>query len=1200
MLGLRRAAFALLGALATLVAATCLPAAASAVVNITIISAGADSTGNPYDFTIVASDGNGAAIQTMTARISSASNPDVADPVMNPVSTTDPASQTWVAAAPIAATAMPAGTYNVSVDANDGTETDPGLTASFSFSYTVTTVSVTPSQSSVSEGSQTVIFSGNVTGQATSSTPAVPIGGAEVDLSTGGGGSSMVTTTDSGGSFTYTVGTAQPTDYNFSVPGGSTYSAGNKDVLISASPASTSMTVTPNPATITQGSQNVTFTGTVMTTGGSPVPVPGAPVSVMINGGSSTAVTTTDSGGGFTYTVDNAQPTDYIFSIPGSTLYNGTSQDVTIGVTGAPTNMAITANPANVSQGLENVTFTGTVMTTGGSPVPIPNATVSLSIGGGSTSPVTTTDSNGGFSYTVDTAQPTDYNFSIPGSNLYNGTSQDVNVGAVAAPTTVTATPSATTVTQGSTTVDFSGTVTALPSGITAPVPVANAPVYVAIGTGAPTQVASTDGAGNFNWAVIGISATTSYVFSVPGSTLYAAGSTAPMTITAAAAATTVAVTPSPKTVTQGSNSVTFAGLVTAGPTAVPVAGATVDLAIGTGSVTAVATTASDGTFTATVSGIQATAGYTFSVAGATLYGPGSTSLTVSVTQATAAMAVTANPNKVGAGSQTVTFTGKMTALPAGTTAPVPVAGAPVSLAIGTGSPSPVTTTDSTGSFSYTLTGAQPNDYDFSAPATNLYTMSAVDVPVGLNQALTTLVVTPTPPSVTEGSQTVTFAGTITGIVPGGTTKAALQGVAVDLAIGKGMPGKVATTDSQGAFTATIPGISKAADYVFSVVSTGSYSGATDEIQVKTTQARTRITGITISPAHLRYGQKATIKGTVQYLNGKTWTSLGTTRVQVKVGANRPVMVRAGSNGSFAATMSTTRGAGWSTALGAGNLIAAASAGGSLTIQVPMKVRFFDATLGVSDAVAASGCVQVTVPYTRGPASAMQLQYSAGQRGPWKVLGRLQLHNVTGTPSWCRSDSESYFSGSIHAKLTDAYYRASFPVSFSFDSAVSQAIHASRTETRITSFAIRPASVSTGGKVTITGRLWHKGKSWTPYGHRKIEFLYNEKGTDFWGKLGFAYTNANGDFSQTALGGAGRFVAVIYAEYTGSNTDLAVTSNGLDLSVNHGKGSAEPTDQLPAFLKPLAPDMAILASEAIQVKRELQRFLRAHHRVSAT
>jgi hypothetical protein len=1198
MSGLRRTVFALLGVLATLVAAICLPVAASAAVSITITSAGPDSSGNPYDFTIVANDGNGAAIQTMTAHISSASNPDVADPVMSAVNTTDPTNQTWAAATPLTVSALPAGTYNVAVDANDGTESDTGLTApSFSFSYTITTVSVTPSQSSVTEGAQSVTFTGNVTGQATSSTPVAPIAGAEVDLSIGGGGSSNVTTTDSSGNFTYTVGTAQPTDYNFSVPGGSTYSAANQDVVIAASPASTTMSVTPSPANVTQGSQNVTFTGTVTTTGGSPVPIPSATVSLSINGGSPTAVTTTDSSGTFSYTVDNAQPTDYNFSIPGSTLYNGSSQDVNVGATGAPTNMTVTANPANVSQGLQNVTFSGTVMTTGGSPVPIPNATVSLSIGGGSTSPVTTTDSNGAFSYTVDNAQPTDYNFSIPGSTLYNGSSQDVSVGAVAAPTTVTATPSTTTVTQGSTTVAFSGTVTALPSGITAPVPVANAPVYLTVGGGTPTQVTSTDGAGNFNWAILGISATTSYVFSVPGSTLYAAGSTAPVTITAVAAPTTMAVTPSPATVTQGSNSVTFSGLVTATPggttTAVPVAGATVDLAIGTGSANAVATTAPDGSFTATVNGILATATYNFTVAGASLYGAGSTSVAVSATQATAAIMVTASPSKVFH-KQTVTFSGTVETTGS---SPVPIAAAPVSLSIGGGAVSQVTSTDSSGAFSYTVDGAQPTDYNFTIPGTNLYTSASKDVTVRINQATTSVVVTAKPAFVTEGAQTVTFTGTVTG-VQSGDSAVPLSQVTIELGIKGGASTQVTTTDANGVFSATVTGISKTTDYDFTIASTADYTQASTEVQVMATQAKTRITGIVISPAQMKYGQKATIKGTVQYLSGKTWTSLASTRVQVKVGANTPATVKAGSNGSFAATMSTTRGAGWSTAIGAGNLLAAASAGGNLTIQVPMKVRSFAAALGVFGAVGASGCVQVTVPYTRGPKSTIQLQYSAGKRGPWKVLGRIQLHNVTQAPSWCRSASESYFGGSIGAKLADAYYRANFPASSSFVSAASNVIHASRTQTRITSFAIRPASVSTGGKVTITGRLWRKGKSWTPYGHRTIEFLYNEKGTGFWGKLGISATDANGYFKQTAVGGAGSFVAVIYAEYTGGKTDLAVKSNGLDLSVNHGKGGPA-AGQLPAFLKPVGPDMAILASEAIQINRELRRFARSHRRVSA-
>jgi hypothetical protein len=110
--GLRLSAGAALSAAGILVAMVCVPAAASAdAQNITITSAGPDGSGDPYDLTVVANDGNGVPIQNMTAHVFSASNQDVADVPMTLQSAADPTNQTWAATTPIAETALPAGTY---------------------------------------------------------------------------------------------------------------------------------------------------------------------------------------------------------------------------------------------------------------------------------------------------------------------------------------------------------------------------------------------------------------------------------------------------------------------------------------------------------------------------------------------------------------------------------------------------------------------------------------------------------------------------------------------------------------------------------------------------------------------------------------------------------------------------------------------------------------------------------------------------------------------------------------------------------------------------------------------------------------------------------------------------------------------------------------------------------------------------------
>src|SRR5262245_43697836 len=222
--------------------------AASAAPNITILSAGPDGNGDPYNLTITASDTNGTSgtqITSMTAHVFSATQADVADPVMAYVSG-PPTDQVWVATPPIAESQLPAGTYTVTVDASDGTETDTALPApgSFSFVYATSNLTVTAAPPSVTQGSQNVTFSGTLTGTAPGGTP---IGIANAPVNVSGGASNPVATTDSNGNFSYAATGVQPVAYTFSVaaPPNNAYPAASANVAVAAQQATTTMTVTP-------------------------------------------------------------------------------------------------------------------------------------------------------------------------------------------------------------------------------------------------------------------------------------------------------------------------------------------------------------------------------------------------------------------------------------------------------------------------------------------------------------------------------------------------------------------------------------------------------------------------------------------------------------------------------------------------------------------------------------------------------------------------------------------------------------------------------------------------------------------------------------------------------------------------------------------------------------------------------------------
>ncbi len=1009
MSGLRVTVSAVLGAAGIVLAMVSPALAASAQVNITILSAGPDGSGNPYNLTVTANDGNAAQITSMTAHVLSASLQDVADPTMTYVSG-PAADQVWVANPPIAEALLPAGTYTVTVDAADGTETDTGLPApgSFSFAYATSSLSVTASPPSVTQGSQSVTFSGTLTGTAPGGTP-VGIANAPVNLS--GAASNPVATTNSVGFFSYAATGVAPATYSFSVNAvANLYPAAAATVTVTAQQATTSMTVTPSPASVTEGVQTVTFSGTVTAT----PPAPASPVGV-------------------------------------------------------------------------------------GSGVP-----VYLSIAGGAaTVAAHTTDAAGDFSVSeANVAPATMYTFSVNSTALYTAASASTQVTAVAAPTTITVTPSPATVTFGSSNVTLSGTVTALPQGGTA-VPVAGAPVYL---NGSASPFATTDSNGKFSYTATGVTQDTTETFSVQASS---------------------------------------AGLYSSGTDAVPI---NVD--------------------------------------------PGTTAITV-----------TATPPDINLATSTVTFNGTVSVTPfGGTTAQGAGSGVPVYLSIGGGTATQVTTTDDAGGdFSYTATGiTAAADYDFSVKSATYSTAASESVPIGQNQVQSTLTVTPTPASVTEGSQDVTFSGQLTGVSPSGGPSVAIQHVGVELSLNGQAATQVATTDANGDFTYRVSGISQKTTYDFSVASSTNYTQATNDIAVVVDQARTRINHVKVTPAHLKYGQDATLKATVQYLSGGTWTALPGVTVHLSEGKHTLHAVTAGSSGGFTATLPSTHGPGWTATVNAGSLTLQASATGNLSIALPLEVKSFSARLGVNDKISASGCLEVISPTGQGPATSVDIQYASGASGPWRSLGTLPLHNGAGRSRTCRSNDQSYFSGTLSAKLSNAYYRADFAATDSYQGAVSKVIHAWKYPTRIVSFTANKRTISKRGTVRFRGELEVHLKSWQGWGGQKVAIWYNYKGTSIWNKLPPVTTNSHGKFSISVNGSAGNFVAINYAIYGGNSTHLACMSNGIAVRISNDNSpagapaaastSAPPSlgqiDPLPALAVPMLPAFAAGPSIASLARRE--------------
>ena len=1162
---------------------------------ISIVSDGPDGSGNPYDLTIVANDSNAAAITSMTAHLSQGST-DVFDVPMKAVNTTDPTNQTWTAASMVPAVDLPAGTYTVTVDAADGTETDNGLAAPspLTVTYSATTINVTPSRTFVTEGSQNVTFTGTVTGTAQDGqNTQVPLSNVTVKVSDGN-----QTTTSASGSFSYTAsGLAQSTSFDFTVAaaGDGSYPSGDSgSIPISVQQAATSLSVTPSPANISQGSGPITFNGQVTAVpagGGSAVPVPGAAVSLSIGSGPTIQVGPTGGDGSFSYVATGlSAATDFNFSVAGSNLYGPASKDVPIGLVQSTTSVSVTPSQAFVTQGANNVTFAGQVTVAppgGGAAVPIGGG-VSVQVSGGGTATVTT-DSNGDFSYTASglTAASTSFTFSVSGTSLYTSGSATVSIPAVQAATAITVTPSQGTIELGSQNVTFNGQVT-----ITPPAPGGTTPTSQSIGPGVPVTITTggsfsttvmTGANGGFSVPVTGIAVATNFTFSIAATNLYGSGSSA-VQIQAAAPATTTIAMATPGVITFGTPSVNLTGTVSAinaSSTTLPVSGASVFLNGGT---SPVATTNASGQFTYPVSGISANTTYTFSVnAGpSNLYTAASTPTQVNVTPGQTALTIQTNPAFVNGGPQTVNFTVTVNVTPAGTGAsPQPIgSGVPVMVSVDGGVPAVFGTTDSSGTLTKGIMGVRPgDDYDFTVASGTLHTAAEKDFAFGKQS--TTLTVTPSRPSVTEGSQNVTFSGTVTGVVA--SSSVPIQGAAVGLMVNNSSS-SVATTDANGHFSYTAKGVSRAGTYQFTVAGTSTYTPGSASVAIGLTPAQTRIT--VIKPPALKYGQRATLQGTVQYKSGTAWVGLPGGRVQLAEGKTSLGSLVAGKAGKFTAKLPTTHGFAWKAELNAAVLTQQATIAGNLVIAMPLKVGTFSASLATDGAVHASGCLVVTAPVRFSPMSTIQLQYATSARGKWHLLGRLQLHNSDRKAKGCSNPNESFFTGAMHAANDNAYYRVMFAATSSFQSAVSKTIHSARTPTKITSYGVSPRALKTKQIVTITGRLWHLvGKTWKAYAGRSVQVIYNVKGTSYWSPLGPSVrTSSRGYFSMRAQGGVGTFTAIIYAEYSGSRTDLAVRTAGIPVSIKQSGGAVTAT--LPGSAQPLAAMIAANGPESAMLREQ--------------
>jgi hypothetical protein len=218
----------------------------------------------------------------------------------------------------------------------------------------------------------------------------------------------------------------------------------------------------------------------------------------------------------------------------------------------------------------------------------------------------------------------------------------------------------------------------------------------------------------------------------------------------------------------------------------------------------------------------------------------------------------------------------------------------------------------------------------------------------------------------------------------------------------------------------------------------------------------------------------------------------------------------------------------------------AAAVAKPVTLTVHTAVTGFAATLSPYGQVSFHGCFGLasgTPGSTPAPAGLI-IAYSASPHGPWHPLGA-----VAGRRGSACGNKGATFTGVLPARLSSAYYRASYPGSAAQRASTgdlpsaSAAVHAWKYVARIINFAISKRTVTRGGKLTTSGRLQYgAGGKWHALPHQVVQIILLPRGSRTWYWIVRVAANAAGYFTATFVDPV---TATWSAEYLGDKSHLA-------------------------------------------------------------
>lgn len=415
---------------------------------------------------------------------------------------------------------------------------------------------------------------------------------------------------------------------------------------------------------------------------------------------------------------------------------------------------------------------------------------------------------------------------------------------------------------------------------------------------------------------------------------------------------------------------------------------------------------------------------------------------------------------------------------------------------------------------------------------------------------------------VSYGNQTVTFSGQLTAVPPDGGAPVAEAGIQIYYSDNGGMPLPLATTMSDGTYSGQVSNVT-VGNWTMSAKVTSTMAAAqSSPIAITAIAQQINFSVLKVLPAKPKYGQTATLTGTVDILGGPGSPVVTDTPVQVADGNHTLPTVDTDSSGNFSVSFSTKYGNNLSVTAGANNpLFVPANFGVSFPLEWPLESKSFKAALRGNGFVFSSICllanrVNVTPQFE---ANSVELEYAPARKGPWRRLGRLPAIESFSAPSNCQGQW-LYFSDveqPIPGRLLSAFYRVVVPSNGAIEAFKSPVVHSVLQRSRIVSFNVRPRTVYQGGTITVSGHLERKqGKTWRSYAHTKVLILVRRKGSKTWGVLASARANGKGRFSRTFTAGTGKGKLYFAALFPGSSAYLWSISRQILVGINEPAANA--------------------------------------------